>query len=267
MHKLLVVGGNGFLGKRICEEAVRRGIPTVSVSRSGNAPAPHTAFDEQWIKNVSWQRGDVFRPRSFLEHLLQASHVVHTLGILLENEQYKHSLQAGFDPADWLKGNNPLRKNKNANFTYEMMNTRGPVGLAQYLKSLETPLQSFTYISADSAFPLVPAGYIESKRKAECELSKVWDQDKVKTFFVRPGFMFDELKNSPDMKSARSTVRDLLEVANCANDRILGRRFQCINKAIRPTLSTQQVARATLDKISDDNAKAGVVTLEEIATY
>lgn len=35
--------------------------------------------------------------------------------------------------------------------------------------------RSFTYISADKGFPLIPSGYINSKREAEIELEKCRD--------------------------------------------------------------------------------------------
>ena len=34
-HKLLVVGGNGYVGSNICQEAVKRGHTVISLSRRG----------------------------------------------------------------------------------------------------------------------------------------------------------------------------------------------------------------------------------------
>lgn len=49
MPKLLVFGGNGFVGTRVCEEAVSTGLQIVSINRSGrprqNAP---------WVDQVDW---------------------------------------------------------------------------------------------------------------------------------------------------------------------------------------------------------------------
>ena len=47
--KLLVFGGSGFVGSRVCEEALKTGLPVVSVNRSG---PPKLSPD--WASNVEW---------------------------------------------------------------------------------------------------------------------------------------------------------------------------------------------------------------------
>lgn len=47
--KLLVFGGSGFVGSRVCEEALKTGLPVVSVNRSGS---PKLSAD--WVSNVEW---------------------------------------------------------------------------------------------------------------------------------------------------------------------------------------------------------------------
>ncbi len=47
--KLLVFGGSGFVGTRVCEEAVKTGLAVVSVNRSG---PPKLSAD--WVSNVEW---------------------------------------------------------------------------------------------------------------------------------------------------------------------------------------------------------------------
>ena len=47
--KLLVFGGNGFVGSRVCEEALKTGLPVVSINRSG---APKLSAD--WVSTVEW---------------------------------------------------------------------------------------------------------------------------------------------------------------------------------------------------------------------
>ena len=47
--KLLVFGGSGFVGSRVCEEALKTGLPVVSVNRSG---PPKLSAD--WVSNVEW---------------------------------------------------------------------------------------------------------------------------------------------------------------------------------------------------------------------
>lgn len=47
--KLVIFGGNGFVGSRVCEEALKTGLSVVSVNRSG---PPKQSAD--WIKGVEW---------------------------------------------------------------------------------------------------------------------------------------------------------------------------------------------------------------------
>lgn len=49
MPKILVFGGNGFVGSRVCEEALNTGLQVVSINRSGRPKR-----SDPWIKEVEW---------------------------------------------------------------------------------------------------------------------------------------------------------------------------------------------------------------------
>lgn len=271
--KLIVFGGNGFLGKRICQEAVTSGYQVVSVSRSGKAPHSNELNDKQWMQEVQWTAADIFKPDSYHELLNNATNVVHSLGILLENENYKQTLSKSptYDSKSRLlsfgAGPNPLKKSS-PYFTYEMMNKQSAVILADTFKQKilkkskkeqeKANQRSFTYISADKGFPLIPSGYINSKREAEIELEKM--QRYFRPIIVRPGFMFDEHRNAI---GPRSFIHTALELLYCGNKFLLRNKLQLLNDLIRPTVSTQQVSKSVLKNIENPDFK-GVVTLEEI---
>ncbi|AJV57113.1 hypothetical protein H817_YJM1419L05121 [Saccharomyces cerevisiae YJM1419] len=271
--KLIVFGGNGFLGKRICQEAVTSGYQVVSVSRSGKAPHSNELNDKQWMQEVQWTAADIFKPDSYHELLNNATNVVHSLGILLENENYKQTLSKSptYDSKSRLlsfgAGPNPLKKSS-PYFTYEMMNKQSAIILADTFKQKilkkskkeqeKANQRSFTYISADKGFPLIPNGYINSKREAEIELEKM--QRYFRPIIVRPGFMFDEHRNAI---GPRSFIHTALELLYCGNKFLLRNKLQLLNDLIRPTVSTQQVSKSVLKNIENPDFK-GVVTLEEI---
>ncbi|AHY78656.1 AQG_2a_G0038110.mRNA.1.CDS.1 [Saccharomyces cerevisiae] len=271
--KLIVFGGNGFLGKRICQEAVTSGYKVVSVSRSGKAPHSNELNDKQWMQEVQWTAADIFKPDSYHELLNNATNVVHSLGILLENENYKQTLSKSptYDSKSRLlsfgAGPNPLKKSS-PYFTYEMMNKQSAIILADTFKQKilkkskkeqeKANQRSFTYISADKGFPLIPSGYINSKREAEIELEKM--QRYFRPIIVRPGFMFDEHRNAI---GPRSFIHTALELLYCGNKFLLRNKLQLLNDLIRPTVSTQQVSKSVLKNIENPDFK-GVVTLEEI---
>lgn len=268
--KIVVFGGNGFLGKRICQEAINNGFKVLSVSRSGKAPPLQSPNDRQWIAEVEWKSGDVFNPDSYKKYLHGASNVVHSMGILLEDESYKMRVKSPLSGSFDLKslipsfGSNPLDK-KNPNFTYQRMNKESALLLAQTFSQIIDPsetkvkdMPTFTYISADKGFPITPKGYIHSKREAEAGLMRY--EDVFRPILVRPGFMFDEYKTTRD---ARSYVHHALEFLNCSNRLLLGNKLRFVNEMVRPTVSTQQVSRSIIKKIKDPSFK-GVLPLESI---
>ncbi|CAI1594437.1 hypothetical protein SEUBUCD646_0L03400 [Saccharomyces eubayanus] len=271
--KFVVFGGNGFLGKRICQNAVIAGYQVVSVSRSGKAPHSTELNEKQWIQEVQWTAADIFKPDSYHSLLKDAANVVHSLGILLENESYKKTLSKS--PTNNSKsslfslgaGPNPLRKSS-PYFTYEMMNKQSAIILADTFKQAiikrgkkeqaKVDERSFTYISADKGFPIIPSGYINSKREAEIEIERLHEY--FRPIIMRPGFMFDEHRNAI---GPRSFIHSALELLYCGNRFLLQNKLKFMNDLIRPTVSTQQVSHSILTKVEDLNF-TGIVTLEEI---
>ncbi|CAI7869853.1 unnamed protein product, partial [Closterium sp. NIES-54] len=55
-EKVLVLGGNGFVGSAVAKAAAGRGIDVVSLSRSGRP----SISNETWVNSVTWETGDVF---------------------------------------------------------------------------------------------------------------------------------------------------------------------------------------------------------------
>ena len=141
--KLVVCGGTGFLGSRICKAAAARNWAVTSLSRSGEpawSAITSSATAPAWASQVSWQKADMLQPGSYGEYLENADAVVHSMGILLEAD-YKSVLQGKESPFSGLsrafsaaKGgssSNPLERKpgeglkpgeKDGQLTYELMN-------------------------------------------------------------------------------------------------------------------------------------------------
>ena len=60
--RLLVYGGNGFVGSKVLELAATRGAICTSVSRSGKIPAQLERLRPSWLSNVTWTAGDALHP-------------------------------------------------------------------------------------------------------------------------------------------------------------------------------------------------------------
>lgn len=263
--RLLVFGGNGFLGQRICEAAVKNGFQVTSLSRSGQPPKSYSRSDSQWIRKVNWQSADIFNPNTYKQHLKDTPNVVHSIGILLENESYKGILSNPF--SIFQRESNPLLQPRytNPNFTYYKMNTESALILADTFKKAlkdNKNLQkkpTFTYISADQSFPVIPRGYIDSKRNTESELLKM--REYFRPILMRPGFMFDE--STSGMFSLRSCIGDILSLLNCANKGILNKKSKIVNEIIRSPVSTSQVGRCVIENIKNEKFY-GIAPLEYI---
>ncbi len=60
--RLLVYGGNGFVGTKVLEIAATRGAVCTSVSRSGKIPAQLERLRPPWLSQVAWVSGDALHP-------------------------------------------------------------------------------------------------------------------------------------------------------------------------------------------------------------
>ncbi|GAA0241608.1 SDR family oxidoreductase [Haladaptatus pallidirubidus] len=77
MSRILVVGGSGFIGRKICQLAVADGHEIRSVSRGGRPDA-----DGTWVDSVEWGEADIFDPNSWRDALDGCDAVIHTVGII-----------------------------------------------------------------------------------------------------------------------------------------------------------------------------------------
>lgn len=284
--KLVVFGGTGFLGKRICQTAVNRGWNVVSITGSGRKPQPYPKEDGAWIEKVQWKQGDVFRPETYKADLSDACSVVHSIGILLENDSYKKVVgsedgiintvsqlfhNSGIGGAG-TKDSNPMMKDpycKNGeeqspiiDKTYARYNTESALVMAESLienNKLEGVTPSLAYISADRGFPGLPSGYIQSKREAEYELYQL--QPKIRPIFLRPGFMYDPAEG--ESGNFRTKIKAGLDLLNSVNEKLM---FNALDGLIRPSISTITVAEWCMDKIEDQEFHGPVMFDEMVRT-
>ena len=54
--RVTVLGGNGYVGQRVCEKLVARGCDVTSISKSGKAPSGGA-----WTQSVKWVANDLTR--------------------------------------------------------------------------------------------------------------------------------------------------------------------------------------------------------------
>ncbi|GMM32748.1 ubiquinone biosynthesis protein [Saccharomycopsis crataegensis] len=259
---LTILGGSGFLGRRIAQTAILNGYSVTALSRSGKPPATTSPVDSQWVSKVNWRPANIFQPDSYKHYLEDSDVVVHSIGVILEKVNYKKVVNgpgSGFiNTLLSFSGNKSVGDDAVAAAsgkldTYEKVNHESAVLLAEeYLNSTKVPHPKFVYISADNAPAIVPGGYMKSKRAAEFDLMELSQHTNLTNLIVRPGFMFDET----DSTSVRSGLHKVIDFAHGVPG---------IGSLVSPSISTQQVAKAIFSKLEEGtNVENEVVSLENL---
>ncbi|KAJ5466924.1 hypothetical protein N7475_004676 [Penicillium sp. IBT 31633x] len=275
--RLVVAGGNGFLGSRICKAAAARGWTVTSLSRSGE-PRWDTVTDSEkrpsWASSVEWAKADILKPETYKPYLNGASAVVHTMGILLEadykgvvqgREPIIGGLQRAFSTSK-LGSQNPLSrqegealqpKEKDGQLTYELMNRDSAIALAQ--ESTNEHVPAFVYISAAAGAPILPARYISTKREAEETIAS--NLPGLRSIFIRPSFLYDS--------SRKFTLPIALGgfVASEFNN-LVGNKLGFLGAMAEKPLKVDVVGEAVVEALEDETIKGAVgpKQIETLAT-
>ncbi|KAF2720214.1 NAD(P)-binding protein [Polychaeton citri CBS 116435] len=272
--KLVVCGGNGFLGSRICKAAVGRGWDVTSISRSGEPSWPSVSAHKtapQWSKDVTWRSANILEPATYSQDLEGADAVVHSMGILLEAD-YKGvvtgkespiaGLQRAFSKTKLGADQNPLERGvgegikageKDGQLTYELMNRDSALTLAREANAKD--VKSFAYISAAAGAPILPGRYISTKREAESGISTSFP--KMRSLFIRPGFLYDSSRGFT-VPMAAVTYGGFL-----ANSLTGGNLTWLMGAGGSKPLKADLVAEAVVEGLADENVK-GPVEVSEI---
>ncbi|KAF2673799.1 NAD(P)-binding protein [Microthyrium microscopicum] len=275
--KLVVCGGNGFLGSRICKAAVGRGWDVTSISRSGEPKwSTVTSSPEKpsWSQQVKWQKANILQPATYISDLDGADAVVHSMGILLEADykgvlQGKESIWSGLSRAFGAKqgaDTNPLEqeegtpaepKEHDGQLTYELMNRDSAILLAREAVSKSVP--AYVYISAAEGAPVLPARYITTKRAAESTISSAFP--KLRSVFIRAPFMYDSSRTFTMPLAAATSV------AAAINSAVGGRLTPLMGAGGTKPLKADDVADAVVEAVEDEGRKGaiGVSEIQELA--
>ncbi|XP_020677423.1 uncharacterized protein At1g32220, chloroplastic isoform X1 [Dendrobium catenatum] len=151
-EKVLVLGGNGFVGSHVCKAALQQGLSVSSFSRSGRS-----SIQESWADSVVWHQGSLLVQDSLKHAMNDVSAVVSCVGGF---GSYSH-----------------------------MYKINGTANINAIRTAAEQGVKRFVYISA-ADFGLVNyllRGYYDGKRAAEAELLSKFTYGGV---ILRPGFIY-----------------------------------------------------------------------------
>ncbi|KAH1161118.1 hypothetical protein GYH30_000144 [Glycine max] len=225
-ERIVVLGGNGFVGSSICKAAVSKGIEVISLSRSGRP-----TYSGAWVDQVTWISGDVFYV-NWDEVLVGATAVVSTLG--------------GFGSEEQMK-----RINGEANVV--AVNAAKEYGIPKFIliSVHDYNLPSF----------LLSSGYFTGKRKAESEVLSKYPNSGI---VLRPAFIYGkrrvdgfelplDLVGEPAEKILRAVENFTKPLSSLpASDLLLA-----------PPVSVDDVALAVINGVTDDDF-FGIFTIDQI---
>jgi len=236
---LLVVGGSGFAGRAVCRRAVQRGIPVISLSRSGR---PEDVMSS-WTDAVDWREGNAADPEVVRSLVKDCKGVISTVGTMVDStwpvgaRQMYLNLKKNFQSGKGL-GNMPggglgglatlfaggapdLGTNERESATssdgedtYEALNRDVHLVVAsEAAGSKET--ESFVYFSAvppnvvNSKIPLVQR-YFSTKMETEMALAQ-YEPEELRCTILRPTVMYDDENLHTLAPAAISKLSSLLD--------------------------------------------------------
>ncbi|TLD31217.1 hypothetical protein PspLS_02148 [Pyricularia sp. CBS 133598] len=263
--RLVVCGGNGFLGSRICKYGVTRGWDVTSIRQPQNSRSgePHwasvgaTASPPPWAHQVSWERADIFQPEAWAPLVKGADYVVHSMGILLEAD-YKGAISGRENPVQGLKKAFAAKPPSDPRqLTYEMMNRDSAITLAR--EASKANVGAFAYISAAGNAPVLPARYLSTKREAESTIASEFPR--MRSVFIRAPFLYDTSRLFTVPMAALTGLGTLF---NRTTGGVFGSFLGAA--AIKP-LKAEDVAAAVIEALSEESVRGPIEVpeIEELA--
>ena len=156
--KLVVPGGNGFIGTEICRVAVQNGHDVAAFSRTGRpalTPARHP-----WMQEVEWRAADIFAPDTWRDLLDGADALVHSIAT--------------------------IREAPDRNITFDRVNADSVLVAAD--EAVDAGLSAFVFLSVRDKPPVVPYSFLSSKRRAERALHEEYPS--LRTVSLRPNLVY-----------------------------------------------------------------------------
>jgi len=195
--RLLVLGGNGFVGREVCRLAVQRGWKVTSLSRRGQNPEPN----DEYLAAVSWVAGDATELDTVKTLVSENDAAVHAIGLL-------------FDVNSGLKGLNLIVSGSKSvagqDSTYDNITRKTAFNLIEAIRQkVQLPFAKPTPIlfvsAAEAGWPQVTLGaqvevaapswlkrYLVAKRAVEAELTSF--PSEIRPVIYRPSLIWSWTK-------------------------------------------------------------------------
>lgn len=228
--KMVVFGGNGFVGTRICEQGVSMGLKVISINRSGRPDW----LKASWASNVDWEVGDALEPASYTDALKGAAAGVSCVG--------------GFGSDE------------------TMYRVCGKTNIAAIQTAASVGVKRFVFISVhDYGFPdFFVRGYFTGKRDAEKTLQECFGENGVA---LRPGLIHGT-RNVGSIGLPLGAVFGPMEKGlNLIPNIKQLTQLPVVGPALLPPVNVDAVAKAAVTAAMDPSVPGGPMDVWTIAQY
>uniref|UniRef100_A0A7S0MZM9 NAD(P)-binding domain-containing protein n=1 Tax=Pyramimonas obovata TaxID=1411642 RepID=A0A7S0MZM9_9CHLO len=236
--KIVVLGGNGFVGSEVCKEALQQGMTVVSINRSGPP-----SINEPWVDRVDWVNADVFDESSWSYTLPGAAAVISCIG--------------GF-----------------ATTAADMERICGDATIAGVGAAVAAGVPRFVFVSVHDYnipdFLKDQSGYFSGKKRAEDAVLLQFPEGGA---VLRPGFIYGsrlvpQLGVTVPLNLVGEPVQKILSLADQSPLGALAEALKPLPASdvlLAPPVSVESVAATALKCISDPSM-VGVIDIEAIQT-
>ena len=188
--KLLVLGGTGFVGQRVCRLALDDGWAVVSLSRRGR-PAAGDGVDSRVVDNVDWRTADATQPDAARSILAEGGYhgVFHCVGMLFASDLNRLVSGSGSVPSQGATYDAVTRQTALAAAAAAAeLCARGPGGEAPPFGFVSAAEAGWTFDAPVEWLQL----YLIAKRAVERELLEGYaPAGLLRPFVLRPSLIFD----------------------------------------------------------------------------
>lgn len=156
--KLVVPGGNGFIGSEICRIAVQNGHEVAAFGRRGRPPL--TPARHPWTQEVEWRAANVFEPDTWRDLLDGADAVVHCIGTIRERPEQ--------------------------DIPFPRVNANAVILAAA--ETADAEAEAFVFLSVRDNPPFIDEAFLAAKRRVEREIPETYPE--LRFVSLRPNLVF-----------------------------------------------------------------------------
>lgn len=231
--KLVVPGGNGFIGSEICRIAVRNGHDVAAFGRTGRpslTPARHP-----WVQDVEWRAADVFDPETWRSLLEGADAVIDCIST--------------------------IREAPDQNVTFERANAESAILAAE--EAVEADVGTFVFLSVQDKPPIVDPSFLAAKRYAERKIPE--RHPELRFVSLRPNLVFGN--RSPGTSTLAAVLRQLDRVGPHPYATSEGRPLPVelvAAAAVHAAVTSTLEGTLTVPQIADLGRTSGLINLDDV---